>query len=89
VTIALLFLGLLLLLFTGLPIYAGLALFGGALQWLTQGELGSVTEVIYGELNRYLLVAIPLFAFMAHVMIRSRIVDAIVRRAHADAPQLP
>jgi hypothetical protein len=48
--IALFFLGLLLLLFTGLPIFAGLALFGGALQLATQGELGSVTEIIFGDL---------------------------------------
>ena len=72
--IGLLFIGLLLLLFTGLPIFAGLAIFGGALQYVTQGELGSVTEVIFGEVNRYLLVAIPLFAFMAHIMIRGKIV---------------
>jgi len=65
VTIALILAGLVLLLFTGLPIFAGLSLFGGALLLVTQGQLGSVTEVIFGELNRYLLVAIPLFAFMA------------------------
>ena len=54
--IGVLFVGLLLLLFTGLPIFAGLAIFGGVLQYATQGELGSVTEVIFGEVNRYLLV---------------------------------
>ena len=74
-TLALILVGLVLLLFTGLPIFAGLALFGGALLLATQGSLGSITEVIFGELSRYLLVTIPLFAFMAHVMIRGRIVD--------------
>ncbi|MEO7854745.1 MAG: TRAP transporter large permease subunit, partial [Rubrivivax sp.] len=88
-TIALLFLALLLLLFTGLPIFAGLALFGGALQYLTQGELGSVTEVIYGELNRYLLVAIPLFAFMAQLMIRGKIVDDLYGTAYTLTRHLP
>ena len=88
-SIALIFLGLLLLLFTGLPIFAGLALFGGALLFVTQGELGSVTEVIFGEINRYLLVAIPLFAFMAHVMIRSRIVDDLYSTAHTLTRHLP
>jgi len=88
-TIALLFLALLLLLFTGLPIFAGLALFGGALQYLTQGELGSVTEVIFGELNRYLLVAIPLFAFMAQLMIRGRIVDDLYGTAYTLTRHLP
>jgi len=88
-TIALTFLGLLLLLFTGLPIFAGLALFGAALLVATQGELGSVTEVIFGELNRYLLVAIPLFAFMAQVMIRGRIVDDLYRTAYTLTRHLP
>jgi len=88
-TIALILVGLLLLLFTGLPIFAGLALFGGALLYVTQGELGSVTEVIFGELNRYLLVAIPLFAFMAHVMIRARIVDDLYDTAYTLTRHLP
>jgi C4-dicarboxylate transporter, DctM subunit len=89
VTIALTFLGLLLLLFTGLPIFAGLGLFGAALLFLTQGELGSVTEVIFGELNRYLLVAIPLFAFMAQVMIRGKIVDDLYGTAYTLTRHLP
>ena len=88
-TIALLFAGLLLVLFTGVPIFAGLALFGGALLYATQGELGSVTEVIFGEINRYLLIAIPLFAFMAHVMIRGRIVDDLYDTAYALTRHLP
>ena len=88
-TVALILVGLLVLLFTGLPIFAGLALFGGALLWFTQGELGSVTEVIFGEINRYLLVAIPLFAFMAHVMIRGRIVDDLYGTAYTLTRHLP
>jgi C4-dicarboxylate transporter DctM subunit len=89
VTIALLFLGLLLLLFTGIPIFAGLAAFGGAVMLVTQGELGSVTEVIFGELNRYLLVAIPLFSFMAYIMIRGRIVDDLYNTAYTLTRHLP
>jgi len=88
-TIALVFLALLLLLFTGLPIFAGLALFGGVLQYLTQGELGTVTEIIFGEVNRYLLVAIPLFAFMAQVMIRGRIVDDLYNTSYTLTRHLP
>jgi len=89
VTFALILAGLVLVLFTGLPIFAGLTLFGGALLIATQGTLGSVSEVIYGELNRYLLVAIPLFAFMAHVMIRSRIVDDLYGTAYTLTRHLP
>ena len=88
-TLALILAGLVLLLFTGLPIFAGLTLFGGLLLVATQGGLGSISEVIYGELNRYLLVAIPLFAFMAHVMIRSRIVDDLYGTAYTLTRHLP
>jgi len=87
-TVTLILVGLLALLFTGVPIFAGLSLFGGALL-LSQGGLGSVTEVIFGELNRYLLVAIPLFAFMAHVMIRGRIVDDLYNTAYTLTRHLP
>jgi C4-dicarboxylate transporter DctM subunit len=89
VTIALIFAALVLLLLTGLPIFSGLTLFGGALLLATQGGLGSIAEVIYGELNRYLLVAIPLFALMAHVMIRSRIVDDLYQTAYTLTRHLP
>ncbi|HEU4646490.1 MAG TPA: TRAP transporter large permease [Burkholderiales bacterium] len=88
-TLALILAGLVLVLFTGLPIFAGLTLFGGMLLVVTQGGLGSISEVIYGELNRYLLVAIPLFAFMAHVMIRSRIVDDLYGTAYTLTRHLP
>ena len=81
--------GLILLLFTGLPIFAGLSLFGGALLMLTQGELGAVTDVMFGEISRYLLVTIPLFAFMAHVMISARIVDDLYGTAYTLTRHLP
>ena len=87
-TVALILAGLVLLLFTGIPIFAGLSLFGGALLIATQGGLGSISEVIFGELNRYLLVAIPLFAFMAHVMIRGRIVDDLYWDSSIDASKV-
>ncbi|HSB24814.1 MAG TPA: TRAP transporter large permease [Burkholderiaceae bacterium] len=87
-SIALILVGLVLLLFTGVPIFAGLSIFGGALL-LGQGGLASVTEVIFGELNHYLLVAIPLFAYMAHIMIRGRIVDDLYDTAYTLTRHLP
>ncbi len=87
-TIAAILVALVLLLFTGMPIFAGLAIFAGVLL-LGQGGLASVTEVIFGELNHYLLVAIPLFAYMAHVMIRGRIVDDLYDTAYTLTRHLP
>uniref|UniRef100_UPI004048CAD1 TRAP transporter large permease n=1 Tax=Limnohabitans sp. TaxID=1907725 RepID=UPI004048CAD1 len=88
-TIALILIGLVLLLFTGLPIFTGLTLFGSAMLFVTQGELGSVSDVVFHELNRYLLVAIPLFAFMAHIMIRGKIVDDLYSTAYTLTRHLP
>jgi C4-dicarboxylate transporter DctM subunit len=90
-TIAVILVGLVALLLTGVPIFAGLAVFGGVLL-VAQGGAGglaSVTEVIFGELNHYLLVAIPLFAYMAHVMIRGRIVDDLYDTAYTLTRHLP
>ena len=88
-TFFLLLLGALLLLLTGLPIFAGLALFGGTLTFLTQGDLGALGEIVFGKLNHYLLVAIPLFALMAHVMIRGKLVDDLYGAAFTFTRHLP
>jgi C4-dicarboxylate transporter DctM subunit len=91
VTIALILIGVVVLLFTGVPIFAGLSIFGGLLLVAQAGTAGlaSVTEVIFGELNRYLLVAIPLFAYMAHIMIRGKIVDDLYDAAYTLTRHLP
>ncbi|MHA6344423.1 TRAP transporter large permease [Roseivivax sp. CAU 1761] len=80
---------LLVLLFTGVPIFAGLTLYGGALLLITQGGFGSISDIIFHEVNRYLLVAIPLFAFMANVMIRGRVVDDLYDAAYTFTRHLP
>jgi C4-dicarboxylate transporter, DctM subunit len=88
-TALLILLVLVLLLFTGMPIYAGLTLFGAALLYWTQGELGSISDVLFHELNRYMLVAIPLFSFMAHIMIRGKVVDDLYKTAYTLTRHLP
>nr|WP_323781450.1 TRAP transporter large permease [Amylibacter sp.] len=80
---------LLILLFTGVPIFAGLTLFGGALLLMTQGNFGPITDVVFHEVNRYLLVAIPLFGFMANIMIRGRVVDDLYDTAYTFTRHLP
>lgn len=87
--VALILLSLVLVLFTGIPIFAGLTLFGAVLLVTTQGGLGPITEVIFGEISRYLLVTIPLFTLMAHVMIRGRIVDDLYSTAYTLTRHLP
>ena len=80
---------LLIMLFTGLPIFAGLTIYAGALLLLTQGNFGSVSDIIFHEVNRYLLVAIPLFGFMANIMIKGRVVDDLYDAAYTFTRHLP
>ncbi len=88
-TLALVLSGLVLLLLTGLPIFAGLSLMAGALSILVEGQIGSLAEIVFGKIDVYLLVAIPLFALMAHIMIRSRVVDDLYDAAHTLVRHLP
>lgn len=81
--------GLVLLLLTGIPVFAGLTLFATALIVALEGNLGNLGEIVFGKLNTYLLVAIPLFVLMAHFMIRGRIVDDLYGTVHTLLRHLP
>lgn len=76
-------LGLVLLLLSGMPIFAGLGLASIILMLLTEGSIGSVGDTVFGKLDNGLLSAIPLFAFMAHVMIRAKVVDDLYEAANS------
>ncbi|WP_029009352.1 TRAP transporter large permease [Azospirillum halopraeferens] len=81
--------GVVLLLLTGLPIFTGLGLFSAGLMLLAQGDLAGLGDTVFGKLNSYLLVAIPLFTLMAHIMIRGRVVDDLYGTAHTLTRHLP
>ena len=80
---------LVILLLTGLPIFAGLGLVSIFLLLITEGQISSLGEIVFGKLNIYLLVAIPMFAFMAHVMIKSKVIDDLFDTAHTMVRHLP
>ena len=80
---------LIILLLTGLPIFAGLGLVSIFLLLVTEGQISSLGEIVFGKLNIYLLVAIPMFAFMAHVMIKSKVIDDLFNTAHTLVRHLP
>jgi len=88
-TLALILFGLVILLLTGLPIFAGLGLVSIGLLIAIEGQITSLGDIVFGKLNIYLLVAVPLFAFMAHVMIRSKVVDDLYDTAHTLVRHLP
>jgi len=87
------FLGLLLLLivllFTGIPVFAALALFGAGTLLVAEGSIGSLGENLFGSLNSYLLVSIPLFTLMAQFMIRGKVVDQLYNTTHTLVRHLP
>jgi C4-dicarboxylate transporter DctM subunit len=80
---------LVLVLFTGIPVFTGLTLFAVALLIGIEGNLGSLGEIVFGKLNAPLLVAIPLFTLMAHFMIRGRVVDDLYSTTHTLVRHLP
>jgi C4-dicarboxylate transporter DctM subunit len=83
VTFFLLLLGLIALLYIGLPMFATLFLLPlGVLLWI-EGGVPALGEMVIGNLDGYLLVAIPLFMLMAHIMVRGRVVDDLYNAAFA------
>jgi C4-dicarboxylate transporter, DctM subunit len=78
-----------LVLLTGIPVFTGLALFATAIIFWIEGNLGNLGEIVFGKLNTYLLVAIPLFTLMAHFMIRGRVVDDLYSTVHTLLRHLP
>ena len=70
-------------------ILAGLTLFGTAILYAAEGHLGGLGDLVFGELDTYLLVAIPLFTLMAQFMIRGKVVDDLFDAAHTLVRHLP
>lgn len=75
--------GLIVLLLTGMPIFAGLGLTSLIIMMLTEGNMNSAADTVFAKLNNGLLTAIPMFAFMAHVMIRAGVVKDLYDAANA------
>lgn len=74
--------GLIVLLLTGMPIFAGLGLTSLIIMLLTEGNVNSAADTVFAKLNNGLLTAIPMFAFMAHVMIRAGVVKDLYDAAN-------
>ncbi|MBL4786968.1 MAG: TRAP transporter large permease [Cohaesibacteraceae bacterium] len=74
---------LILMLLTGMPIFAGLALTSIVVTVIAEGSISSIADTVFAKLDNGLLTAIPMFAFMAHVMIRSKVVDDLYDAANA------
>ncbi len=82
-TAALVLGGLLLLLMTGAPIFAALGLTSLIVTLISEGHVDTVADTVFASLNNTHLTVIPMFAFMAHVMIRAKVVDHLYDAANA------
>jgi len=71
------------LLLTGAPIFAGIGLASLVIMLLTEGNVNSAADTVFAKLNNEALTAIPMFAFMAHIMVRSKVVDDLYDAANA------
>lgn len=49
---------------------------------LTEGSVSSVADTVFEHLNKPILTTIPLFVFMAQVMIRAKVIDDLYDMAH-------
>lgn len=82
-TILIVFSALIAMLLLGMPIFAALGLVAAAILLIFEGGFSSVADTIFAHLNKDLLTAIPLFVFMAQIMIRARVIDDLYDFAHA------
>ncbi|TNE36937.1 MAG: TRAP transporter large permease [Alphaproteobacteria bacterium] len=71
------------LLLSGMPIFAGLSLASIIIMLVTEGSISSIADTVFAKLDNGLLTAIPMFAFMAHVMIKAKVVDDLYDAANA------
>lgn len=69
------FAGLILLLLTGIAIFAALGLTTGAIMITVEGDIDGLGDAIFTQLNKPVLSTIRLFVFMAQVMIRAKVID--------------
>ena len=70
------------LLLTGMPIFAALGLSSVAVLLAFEGKIDSIADTVFASLNNPLLATIPMFAFMAHVMIKAKVVDDLYDMAN-------
>jgi len=71
----LILIGLVILLWSGMPVFAALGLTAVIVQYLAGGGIDGIADVAFSNLNLYMLIALPLFAFMAQIMVRCKVID--------------
>jgi C4-dicarboxylate transporter DctM subunit len=88
-TFLLILFALIAFLYLGMPMFAGMAVFSTAIMLAVKGNLGPMGEIIFGHVNSYLLVALPLFMLMAEFMMKGKVVDDLYDTANTLLRHLP
>ncbi len=88
-TFVIILIALIALLYLGMPMFAGMFLFSCVVLYFVEGNVATLGEFVFGKLNVYLLVAIPLFMLMSHFMVRGKVVDDLYATAHTLTRHLP
>ena len=81
-TILLILLLLVALLLTGMPIFAALGAASLLIMAVFEHNVMSMADTVFSSLNNPLLATIPMFAFMAYVMIKAKVVDDLYEMAN-------
>ena len=74
-TALLIFVCLIVLLLTGMPIFAALGLTATGILLIFEGDVNPAAETVYAHFNKPILMTIPLFVFMAQIMIKAKVID--------------
>ena len=82
-TTVLVFAGLIVLLLSGMPVFAALGLTATVILLVFEGSISSVGDTVFSHLNKEILTTIPLFVLMAQVMIRAKVIDDLYDFANA------
>jgi C4-dicarboxylate transporter DctM subunit len=70
------------LLMTGMPIFAALGLASLIVMALLEHNVMSMADTIFASLDNPLLATLPMFAFMAHIMIKAKVIDDLYDMAN-------
>ena len=70
------------LLMTGMPIFAALGLASLIVMAILEHHIMSMADTIFASLDNPLLATLPMFAFMAHIMIKAKVIDDLYDMAN-------
>ena len=87
--IVFIFILLLLLLITGLPVFLSLASLAVGILLFTGQSLSAFPSTMYAAMDNFVLLAVPLFMLMAHIMTRGGVGDDLFDFVHVWLKHLP